>query len=202
VREAFHAGETERLDEMYKVLDPVQLLQQIGTLQDALWRQAILRNRDAPAPNYSAEAAPEIRFEVSETDSSTRNGTKGALPTYPEENRTRKYHRTRKIRRQHDWRTRKDPFESVWGEIVQWLEANPERTAKSVFDSLQAKYPGRFTSGQLRTLQRRVQTWRAGTILAFDDQYLQEEKFGEEMMPPRLAVIAEKGALPPSPPGV
>jgi len=190
VREAFDASETERLEEMYKVLDPVQLLQQIGTLQDALWRHAVLRNGNAPTHNHAAEVVPEIRFEVNQADSSARNDAGGTALADLEKNRTRKYHRTTEIQRQHDWRTRKDPFESVWDEVVQWLEASPERTAKSVFDSLQAKYPGQFTLGQLRTLQRRVQTWRAGTILAFDDQYLQEEKFGEQMMPPKLAVIA------------
>lgn len=189
VRDAFNATGTERMEEIYKVLDPVQLLQQIGTLQDALWRHAVLRNGNAPAPNRAVGAIPEIRFEMSEGDSSARNCAAPPVLTDHEGSERRKYRRTREPRRQHDWRTRKDPFESVWDEVVQWLEANPVRTAKSVFEALQAKYPGQFTSGQLRTLQRRVQTWRAGTILAFDDQYLKEEKFGEEAMTPGLAVI-------------
>ena len=182
VIEALQESETERLSEMYKVLDPVQLLQQIGTLQDALWRHAVLRNRDAPALNYSAEATPEIRFRVSETASD-------AEPADLEEKRTRKYHRAKEARREHNWRTRRDPFEPVWGEVERWLEARPERTAKSVFDSLQSKYPGQFTSGQLRTLQRRVQTWRSETILTFEDQHLMEERFGDGMAPPKLAVV-------------
>ncbi len=48
------------------------------------------------------------------------------------------------------WRTREDPFEGVWGEIVVLLEAAPERTAKSVFGELQERYPGRFPDVQLR----------------------------------------------------
>jgi transposase InsO family protein len=41
------------------------------------------------------------------------------------------------------------------------LEINPGFEAKTLFGYLQRKYPGKFTDGQLRTLQRRVKTWRA-----------------------------------------
>jgi len=33
--------------------------------------------------------------------------------------------------------------------------------AKTFFEELQRTYPGRFSDGQLRTLQRRVKRWRA-----------------------------------------
>lgn len=58
------------------------------------------------------------------------------------------------------WRTREDPFEDVWPEILYWLSENPDATAKSLFEQLMVKYPGKFQSGQLRTLQRRVKEWR------------------------------------------
>jgi hypothetical protein len=58
------------------------------------------------------------------------------------------------------WRTRKDPFEGVWAEILLWLQEDPEATAKSLFERLQREYPGRFPEGQLRTLQRRIREWR------------------------------------------
>ncbi|HKA53663.1 MAG TPA: transposase family protein [Candidatus Binatia bacterium] len=58
------------------------------------------------------------------------------------------------------WRTRKDPFEGVWPEILLWLQEDPEATAKSLFERLHRHYPGRFTPGQLRTLQRRIREWR------------------------------------------
>jgi hypothetical protein len=58
------------------------------------------------------------------------------------------------------WRTRKDPFEGVWSEILMWLQADPEATAKSLFERLEQVYPGRFAEGQLRTLQRRIREWR------------------------------------------
>ena len=59
-----------------------------------------------------------------------------------------------------DWRTRVDPFQSVWPEILLWLQAEPDCTAKSLFARLQEKAPGKFTKGMLRTLQRRIGEWR------------------------------------------
>ena len=58
------------------------------------------------------------------------------------------------------WRTRKDPFEAVWTDILLWLQEDPEATAKTLFQRLCQEYPGRFPDGQLRTLQRRIREWR------------------------------------------
>jgi hypothetical protein len=58
------------------------------------------------------------------------------------------------------WRTRNDPFEEVWPEILVWLQHDPDSTAKSLMERLQQKYPGRFPDVQLRTLQRRIREWR------------------------------------------
>ena len=59
------------------------------------------------------------------------------------------------------WRTRPDPFCTVWPEIEEILERAPTVQAKTVFDYLCRQYEGRFQEGQLRTLQRRVKAWRA-----------------------------------------
>ena len=61
----------------------------------------------------------------------------------------------------HTWRTREDRFDEVWEEVRSKLEVNPGLEAKTLFDDLQRRYPGRFGDGQLRTLQRRVKAWRA-----------------------------------------
>ncbi len=53
-----------------------------------------------------------------------------------EERRKRRYRRSGKPRVPHTWRTRKDPFEGVWAEVKQKLEAEPERTPKSLFVEL------------------------------------------------------------------
>ena len=196
VRGTFNAsgtGGTEKLDEIYRILDPVRLLEQIGTLQDALWRHAVLRNGEITSVPREVKTAPEVMFKINTVSLSVRDGD-----TADGERKTRKYHRTKEPRKPHDWRTRKDPFESVWGEVVQWLEINPERTAKAVLDELLEKHPGQFILGQLRTLQRRVQVWRAETILGFDDHHLRLEKFGDDLIPPKLTVVGapQKEALP------
>lgn len=59
------------------------------------------------------------------------------------------------------WRTRVDPFQEHWGEIVELLTVSPELEAVTVFDYLRGKYQGRYEDGQLRTLQRRLRRWRA-----------------------------------------
>ncbi len=58
------------------------------------------------------------------------------------------------------WRTRKDPFETVWSEILLWVQQEPDATAKSLFERLNREYPGQYVDGQLRTLQRRIRDWR------------------------------------------
>jgi len=60
-----------------------------------------------------------------------------------------------------NWRTRPDPFGEVWGEIEAKLQVNGGLEAKTLFADLQRRFPGRFSDGQLRTLQRQVKSWRA-----------------------------------------
>lgn len=59
------------------------------------------------------------------------------------------------------WRTRPDPFEEDWPEIVGRLKDAPELEAKALFEDLLARYPDRYEPGQVRTLQRRMKEWRA-----------------------------------------
>ena len=61
----------------------------------------------------------------------------------------------------HTWRTRPDPFEGVWPEIEALLRQDGGLQAKTIWMELNERYPGRFSVGQLRTLQRRLLAWRA-----------------------------------------
>jgi hypothetical protein len=61
----------------------------------------------------------------------------------------------------HTWRTREDPFQDVWAELLELLRLNPGLQAKTLFLDLQRRFPGRFPDVQLRTLQRRIKLWRA-----------------------------------------
>lgn len=49
----------------------------------------------------------------------------------------------------------------MWEEVKKNLEVNEGLEAKTLFEDLQRRYPGRFADGQIRTLQRRVKAWRA-----------------------------------------
>ena len=59
------------------------------------------------------------------------------------------------------WRTRPDPFATVWPELEARLREAPGLWARTLFEELPEKYPGQFSPGQVRTLHRRVQQWRA-----------------------------------------
>jgi hypothetical protein len=70
------------------------------------------------------------------------------------------------------WRKRKDPFDDVWERLERRLVESPDTTALALFESLQLERPEHYSSGQLRTLQRRVKAWRtkeARQLLALDD---------------------------------
>jgi hypothetical protein len=91
--------------------------------------------------------------------------TIAALKTGMDEKTARKYIKSGKLpsqlKQEHTWRTRRDPFEDVWEEVRDELELFPELEAKTLFEVLQREYPGRFSDGQLRTLQRHIKQWRA-----------------------------------------
>ena len=82
-----------------------------------------------------------------------------------------------KTRREH--RTRRDPFESVWEEARELLEKESGLEAKTVFEELARRHPGKFGEGQLRTLQRRVKGWRATEGPQREVMFAQEHRPGE-----------------------
>lgn len=90
---------------------------------------------------------------------------KAALRAGLDRKTARKYLRTGQLPSQgapgHDWRTRPDPFARHWAEVESLLRDAPELEAKALFGWLCERYPGEYPAGQLRTLQRRVQAWRA-----------------------------------------
>jgi hypothetical protein len=76
----------------------------------------------------------------------------------------RKYERLRKLpselQQPRTYRTRSDPFEEDWSELERMLQDAPELEAKTLFDWLGERNPGKYQEGQLRTLQRRVSNWQ------------------------------------------
>ena len=48
--------------------------------------------------------------------------------------------------------------------MLQCLEARPDQTAVELLTEFQARYPGFYSAGHLRTLRRRLQAWRREAI--------------------------------------
>jgi len=88
-----------------------------------------------------------------------------AVQSGMDEKTARKYIKSGKlpseVKQPHNWRTRIDPFSEVWEEVCGYLEDNHGLEAKTIFEYLQRRYPGRYSDGQLRTLQRKIKQWRA-----------------------------------------
>ena len=84
------------------------------------------------------------------------------------------------LKKERPWRTREDPFSEVWDAVEKQIEESPNLEAKTLFEWLQREYPGRFSDGQIRTLQRRIKLWRVTEGPA------QEVYFGQVHVPGRL----------------
>ena len=132
----------EKLRAVLASLDPLRLLDEIRTMQRHI--AGLARGEQVHSPPH--RDADLERFLAS-------------LATAWMEGEVRPTHKP-KPRAERWWRTRPDPFEHVWPEILVWLESEPDRTAKELFGRLRSEHPGQFQPGQLRTLQRRVKVWR------------------------------------------
>jgi len=134
------------LREQRDALDPAKLLKAI---------------RDA-----QADLAAGAQTEHESFDQFLRN-----LPEQWQNGDARPTHR-KKTESPRNWRTRQDPFEEVWPRVEAWLQASPDATAKALLERLEREQAGRFTRGQLRTLQRRVKEWRgamAAALIGLDE---------------------------------
>jgi len=60
-----------------------------------------------------------------------------------------------------EYRTRVDPFESVWFDVQRKLEAEPRLNAKTLFEDFRQTHAGQFPDSTRRTFERRVATWRS-----------------------------------------
>ena len=132
----------QRLRAMMVTLDPLKLLDEIRTVQHHL--VGLSNGQDLHMlPHRDADLDRFLR----------------SLATAWREGEIRPTHQRAPKPKRH-WRTREDPFEKVWPDLLLWLEQEPDRTAKELFGRLQLEHPGTFPNGQLRTLQRRVKDWR------------------------------------------
>jgi hypothetical protein len=79
------------------------------------------------------------------------------------------------------WRTREDPFAADWVEIAGRLTDAPELEAWVLLEDLEARKPGLYEAGQLRTLQRRIRQWRAQEGPPKEVFFAQEHRPGEAL---------------------
>ena len=130
----------QRLREQFAVLDPVVLLAAIRRVQQEL---LALSNHET---NAAIAPAPPEYFAAFAT-------------AWHSDYRAPK--ERRKTTTKHCWRTRADPFAESWPLVEGWLMAQPNITAKELMVRLSNQLPDLYPTGaQLRTLQRRVKTWR------------------------------------------
>ena len=121
-------------------LDPVSLLHSIRESQSVL-------------------AAVGSVESVGTSDGKSLESFLSQLPDLWKQGEVRPTH-ARRARGPRTWRTRPDPFEGVWCEVLGWLQQQPDATAVELMDRLILRYPERYSRDQLRTLQRRVRQWR------------------------------------------
>ena len=178
----------ERLDALYRQLDPVELLRQLEKLQDAFWRHA-KELQPTRVPSEVLRATPLSDKFAPSGQAPTVGDLLQAELQLPvlEQRKKRRYRRTNKPRVPHTWRTRPDPFDGVWKEVQSWLKSEPERTAKSLFLQLQQRDPARYSNGQLRTMQRRVREWRRQILVTFNAKWLELDRFGLTQPSPKAA---------------
>lgn len=139
-----HPGIDERRKKNLRIerasLDPMSLLHRIRQAQSAL----------------ASLASPGEVTDVQEHD---LDKFLAQLPRLWQQGEVRPTHRKAPPNAR-DYRTRKDPFEGAWPQVLTWLEKEPDATAKTLFQRLQKEQQGKYSDGQLRTLQRRVRQWR------------------------------------------
>jgi hypothetical protein len=189
------------LRDQFESLDPVALLHEIERLQDMLWQHAHVKtevikvlvplNGSGLIDVQMKQSLLDERVGQDDTTLPTQmavlptiDGSDDPVVVVTEMVPKRSKRRYRRTKRKHGncyverwWRTRKDPFSDVWEEVRQQLEQTPYIQATALYASLQAKYPWKFTDGQLRTFQRRVQAWRLEQVSAHLER---NEDLGQE----------------------
>ena len=131
----------EQLTRRRAGLDPVALLHNIRNAQ------ASLMTVSSPGRGDQAQQESLEKFL-------------SRLPTLWRQGENRPTH-TSRTRAPRHWRTRPDPFEGAWQDILGWLETEPDINARAILDRLCSDHPDRFSDTQLRTLQRGVKKWRS-----------------------------------------
>ena len=164
-------GIKDKLRKEFARLDPVKLLLEIRTAQK------VLADFATDQPQAIAPAPPDTTTFLQSLAIAWQDGE--VRPTHRKE-----------VRQARDWRTRADPFEQVWPTIEQWLNREPNVTAKELLVRLADLIPDAYNgTAQLRTLQRRVKEWRAEKAKAMVFAAMTHSEDTQQVRPNIIATV-------------
>ncbi|MBB4383577.1 hypothetical protein GGD61_008279 [Bradyrhizobium sp. SBR1B] len=130
------------VQELYAALDPVALLRDIRDLQERLAALA-----DTQPIGHPAVALQPIDRFLASLRTAWKDGA--MRPT------------DRPLVKAKRGRRRPDPLIQATPDLLKWFEAEPWRTGSELLSRLQMEYPGAYPNKLLRTLQRRLKSWRS-----------------------------------------
>lgn len=144
----------KKLQETFAALDPLDLFEQLGDLQQGLWNLAVDEEKVA------TPRSPSPLLEEKNNVVAPESQTPRLLSLKP----TRKFKRHYTKQVPHTWRTRVDPLEGTmeYARILFGLE--PDITSPKLLQKLHEKYPDKITGKELRTLRRRLSEWRKESL--------------------------------------
>ena len=168
----------QELTEVALALDPILLFQQLEQLQQAVFRCAVNCSPFVPS-------IPPVPIRVFSVERCTAGNVPGEGSVLDPAAELHTLHREQEQSKQVlGWRrTRKDPFEGEWEQILSWLVANPERSSGDIFRELQRRSPGRYQLLQIRTLQRGMRNIRVHLLETCEEQWQVEVIRGPSPMP-------------------
>jgi Integrase core domain len=158
VRKTYHRPETPYAKLLASAAVPDEMKDRLRTVADRLDPLRLLEEIRVVQHHLAGLASGQPTHLTARHEGSLDSFLAG-LATAWQHGEVRATHR-RAPRPRRDWRTRPDPFVSVWPCVRTWLEAEPDRIGRELFMRLQEELPGVFPDGQLRTFQRRVREWR------------------------------------------
>ncbi len=155
-----------KLRQLQQALDPVDLFEQIGHLQQELLSLAI---SDLPqeAPSRSAEALNPIERVPDEVVSERLGGLQP----------TKKYKRQYNSRVPHTWRTRQDPLDGTYEYAKLVFAMEPDITSTELLGRLIDKFPEKLTGKEIKTVQHRLAKWRREAVKIRISAYESDTKY-------------------------
>ena len=140
------ATSRERIVKLRADLDPVRLLAEIRSAQQALVALADAADEAWVAASKSEQLVPLDSF-VAGLRTAWQDGE--VRPTSQPKPKAKR------------GRRRPDPLAAVTDELRSWFEADPSLSGRQLLDRLQAEHPGEYPDGLVRTVQRRLKIWRS-----------------------------------------